>query len=507
MPVQLQLGLEVIHSYKRLAYTPWHAIAEFVDNSTQSYFNNRELLNEAYARSGEKLDIGVVYERDSGLIRISDNAMGMSLAELNQALIVGKPPSDTSGRSKYGMGMKTAACWLGNDWSVRTKKLGETEEHTIRVNVDAVAGGVNDLPHQVNSERPKGDHDTIIEIRNLNKVFQGRTLGRIKDFLRSMYRQDLRNELATIRWQGTLLTWQDSDFRFLKAPDGSDYKLPFEFTVGRESGKKAVWGWVGILERGSRANAGFSILHAGRVVKGWPDSWRPESLYGQIQGSNDLVNQRLLGEIHLDPFEVSHTKDDILWFGDEEEQVQDELKRICGEYAAVARNTRTTRRQTGPSEVEIRAAVDELVQELESVEIKDAVNLTEVLPPEVAQAAARHVIDAVSGREPTYTADLGSVEVMGYLLADGSPNDPYVVVDSTQPRRVMVSVNRLHPHFAQLSGSEGVFNYLRHCTYDAIAEWKARSQAASLDPDTIKLLKDSLLRYPANFRMQGENPA
>ena len=36
--IQLELGLQVIQSYRRLSYTAWHAIAELVDNSTQSYF-------------------------------------------------------------------------------------------------------------------------------------------------------------------------------------------------------------------------------------------------------------------------------------------------------------------------------------------------------------------------------------------------------------------------------------------------------------------------------------
>ena len=30
--------------------------------------------------------------------------------------------------------------------------------------------------------------------------------------------------------------------------------------------------------------------------------------------------------------------------------------------------------------------------------------------------------------------------------------------------------------------------------YDGLAEWQARRRQANLDPDTIKLLKDSLLR-------------
>lgn len=46
MSIPFQIGFDAITSYKRLAYTPWHAIAEFVDNSTQSYFNNREQLDE-----------------------------------------------------------------------------------------------------------------------------------------------------------------------------------------------------------------------------------------------------------------------------------------------------------------------------------------------------------------------------------------------------------------------------------------------------------------------------
>src|SRR5690606_34554516 len=149
------------------------------------------------------------------------------------------------------------------------------------------------------------EHYTIIEITEHNQRFRGRTLGKIKDFLRSMYREDFRNGTLKLEWQGSDLTWDELDVRLLKAHDGTTYKKDFTFKVD----DKDVRGWVGILQHGSRADAGFSIIHCGRVVKGWPDAWRPEDLYGQLLGSNDLVNQRLVGEIHLDAFEVSHTKD------------------------------------------------------------------------------------------------------------------------------------------------------------------------------------------------------
>jgi hypothetical protein len=58
-----------------------------------------------------------------------------------------------------------------------------------------------------------------------------------------------------------------------------------------------------------------------------------------------------------------------------------------------------------------------------------------------------------------------------------------------------------HPHVQQVSGSDGLLNYFRHCTYDAIAEWQARNRASTTDPDTIKLIKDRLLRLPMSIQM------
>lgn len=493
LPIQLQLGLEVIQSYRRLSYTPWHAIAELVDNSTQSYFDNQEELDAALSASQEKLTIGIVYEHtNGGLLRVSDNAMGMSYDELVDALKVGFPPKNTSGRSKYGMGMKTASCWIGNKWTVRTKKLGEVVEHNITVDVRSIAGGDSDLKHFSVEGKRETDHYTMIEIKDHNQVFRGRTIGKIKDFLRSIYRQDLRKKLVVIEWRGNALEWNDNDFPFLEAQDGNTYKKDFEFTVN----DKKVKGWVGVLSRGSRAKAGFSILNAERVVRGWPDSWRPERIYG-FQGRNDLINQRLVGEVYLDDFEVSHTKDDILWYGDEQEEVEKQLEKKCADYVEVARRYRKKGEvEDGPTEIEVQAAIDELQVELTSPEFGDLISLEEVPPPQAVSSALQPLIQTVNNSDPAFRAELQAVpfEILGYILDDSSPNDPYVVVEATNETRVLIIVNRQHPHWRQLIGTEGVLNYLRHCTYDGIAEWQARRKLASLDPDTIKVLKDRMLR-------------
>ena len=241
---------------------------------------------------------------------------------------------------------------------------------------------------------------------------------------------------------------------------------------------------------------GFSILHADRVVRGWPESWRPETIYG-FQGRNDLINQRLVGEIYLDEFEVSHTKDDILWFGAEQEVVEDLLAKECADYIAVARRPRKKDAdEAGPTELEVQAAIEALEQQLSLPTFSDTVTLETVPPPEVVSQSLQPLKDTATGREPSFYARLEQTpfEIIGYLFEDSSVNDPYVVVDATDASQVMIIVNTQHPHWTQLSGSEGVLNYLRHCTYDGVAEWQARRMSASLDPDTIKVLKDRMLR-------------
>ena len=506
--LQLQFGPEQIRSYRRLAYTPWHALAEFVDNSTQSYFDNRDALDRALRLRSEPFEVSIVVSREgSGLLRVVDNAMGMSLAELQRALRIGVPPEHPTGRSRYGMGLKTAACWFGEEWTVRTKRLGESTEFEVRVNVESIASGHLDLPTQTREGFDPEEHYTVIEVGRLIHLPVGRTLGKIKNYLRSMYRIDIQSGELALVWNGERLDWQPLG-SFVQAMDGSYYRREFSFDV---DGKR-VWGWIGVLDRGSREWAGFSILHSNRVVRGWPDAWRPTAIFGQEQGTNDLVNQRLTGEVHLDDFDVSHTKDDILWLGDEEEKVEARLREECAEYREFAR-TRRRGDQAGRafSDLEVEGAVREIEAELRSSEMVDAIRVDVVPPPDVIAATFAAARDAVDTSQPAFGASVdfqtGRIDVLGYLSSDLSPNDPYVVSQSTDPNVVMVAINMLHPHVAQISGgSHGLLVYLRHCVYDAIAEWQARNRASTIDPDTIKILKDRLLRLQMEIQMHGSSP-
>ncbi len=165
-------------------------------------------------------------------------------------------------------------------------------------------------------------HYTKVLITRLNRNIHGNSARKVIDYLRSMYRYDLEDGTLTLEFQNQKLTWNSKDFedRMLKDNNGRPFYERFSFMVR----DKKVTGWAGVLDPGSRRDAGFSILQAKRVIQGWPEGYRPPKLFGEQEGgTNNLVNQRLFGELFLDGFEVSHTKDEIL-FADDDEDILDD---------------------------------------------------------------------------------------------------------------------------------------------------------------------------------------
>ena len=52
----------VYGTYKRISYQPWTALAEFVDNSTQSFYDHKAQLFETKYYKG--LEIEITYRED-----------------------------------------------------------------------------------------------------------------------------------------------------------------------------------------------------------------------------------------------------------------------------------------------------------------------------------------------------------------------------------------------------------------------------------------------------------
>src|SRR5688572_3951693 len=117
----------------------WHALAEFIDNSTQSRANYDHIIDAVLTQEGRPLIVQIDYQRLTRKLTISDNSIGMTKAKLIEALKLAHPTRDSKGRSKYGLGMKTAACWIGRHWKVVTCEWGSGVEWTADFDVERIA--------------------------------------------------------------------------------------------------------------------------------------------------------------------------------------------------------------------------------------------------------------------------------------------------------------------------------------------------------------------------------
>src|SRR5258708_1360141 len=91
------------------------------------------------------------------------------------------------------------------------------------------------------------------------------------------------------------------------------WRKDIEFDFGAGLSAK---GFAALREPASTTRAGFALFRRGRLIEGSGDEgYRPSFIFGQ---SNSYRYQRLFGELHLEGFEVSHTKDGFRW--DDNEQ-------------------------------------------------------------------------------------------------------------------------------------------------------------------------------------------
>lgn len=321
-------GISILNVLSRLNYKSWYAIAEFVDNSIQSFLDNKEKIRKT---DGKKsiLKVVISYDsRDGGTLRIKDNAGGIAERQFPRAFRPAQVPADTSGLHEYGMGMKSAACWFSPNWVVRTSEIGSPFIKAVNFDIKKIVK--DDLKElDVHPEKASADlHFTEIVLRDLHRPLQGRTIAKIKSHLASIYRHYLNDGILEIEFDGKLIF---ENVKILKAPHFKDpkgspktWKKDLNFGLGKG---RTISGFAAIRETASTTEAGFALFRKNRLIQGsLDDTWRPEQLFGS---PNKFRYQRIFGELHLSGFEVSHTKDGFVW-DESEELLIDRLKSELG---------------------------------------------------------------------------------------------------------------------------------------------------------------------------------
>ena len=91
------------------------ALGEFVDNSIQSFIENKKELEKITPGYRAKIEIFV----EGSDIIVQDNCGGISSKDEERAFSLAHANPNIAQIGTYGMGMKVSACWFSDTWSVK----------------------------------------------------------------------------------------------------------------------------------------------------------------------------------------------------------------------------------------------------------------------------------------------------------------------------------------------------------------------------------------------------
>ena len=489
--IQPQAG--VIGVFSRLNYKPWYAIAEFVDNSTQSFYSHQ---NELAEHGITEVEITIDYDSEKDILTITDTAFGMEFDDFARAVKIDSPPENKNGRNEFGMGLKTAASWFGNIWSVKSTAFGSSSQYYTEVNIPQMReNNVNFVEIQKTPVEPL-THGTTIVIREVTKkIGSARTKNKITELLKSMYRRDLNNGLVQIVYDGeplyfdeySCLTFRDKEWR-----KNVDFSFDFDGITHN------VVGFVGILANGGFGRAGFALFRRGRVVVGGEEyNYKPQEIFQQSQST---ISHKLFGELDLDDFPINQAKDGFVWDDGLEEEFIKQLKLNIREYIDIARLTNKQREEEKNLSKEVSDSVQHLIQEAinkTSVSVEPVINETsqetyfQVELFKEYQSEQNNLPEVVNDHVREYNVKLDTITtyqiVVQWVQAN---NQSWITVEPPTESIVRVKLNINHPFFKPFSANQDFKVVLeKFAIAFALAELRAKATAnsdGSIAPNAIR---------------------
>ncbi len=314
--VSIKIGQKMYGTFYSLPNTFAHALADFVDNAVQSYVDSKANLQKIDPTYRLRVDIDIDWNPETNQaqsIIIRDNAGGMDAPHFEKAFMPAERPEDDEGLHEFGMGMKTAALWLGTVYSVRSKSYRERVERKIYFDQNKVIEQeLLELPVE---QRAVDDlsHYTEVRISNLTiNAPKRQALSACTEEIASIYRLFLRKDEIDIYICGNKLSYEDQEVLvapYVKTPHGESITWKFSGEVKFMQYKAKYT--VGLLRTMSTSKYnGIVLLRRGRVIIGATDNqhYYIRELCGGV-GSPQY--KRFFAEIAIEGFDVSFNKNTV----------------------------------------------------------------------------------------------------------------------------------------------------------------------------------------------------
>jgi len=318
--VSIKVGTSIYNTYKDINVPLENPFKEFIDNSTQSYYDHKDELLKTKGFSNLIIRI---YTKDDKLI-ILDNAYGMNKSDFDRALKLGAKREQYSenSRSQFGMGLKYAGMYLGDKVTIESTEMGSQEKYRATLDSNELKNNIEEIDRIIEFAS-EHEHYTKITIERLRHTYSQKTIDTLKDRLGKIYRYDVSKGVEIIFNDNNKVTYSEPILR-INPQTGSEYiaNISGSFDFGDRTYEYG--GWVGILHVADVSNAGLSLIQYDRLIK---MNYRPEKLFKK---SNSFQYQRVIGEIILDKWPVVFNKTDFVWTNGLEERFIDELAKNKG---------------------------------------------------------------------------------------------------------------------------------------------------------------------------------
>lgn len=323
--VDISPEMQLYKILQRQSYGIDTALAEFVDNSVQSFIDKQNAIKSIDGPDAS-LKVLITIDSKSRQIVIEDNAGGINRENFRRAIRMGNEKGfkhAPESLSVYGIGMKSSAVWFSNTWSIETSALGSKDKLSTTFDLDKLLdSGKTEIEVKIGTEETKKHYTKIIinnclrDLKDKDEYFKDSLLPYLQETF-------FKFEAASINivYDGLMLR---SDKAFLKTPTPldsplvdrngetkSDKSKKWKKTINFDYEGKIVRGFIMIMDPGGYRSPGIRLLRNRRVIKGTQGGGRQNKPDLLLKTSNKYSSQRIYGEISLNDFPVNFTKTDF----------------------------------------------------------------------------------------------------------------------------------------------------------------------------------------------------
>ena len=367
----------ILRTLGEIPFQTWQCVAELIDNSIDAFLSDKTAVSEEVER-----EIAVTWASDSvsandRTIEVTDNACGMSIEQLQNAVRAGYSSNDPIGNlGLFGMGFNISTARLGEvttimstrsgdlDWVgvtidfqklIATKRFdapivhmpkANQEEQGTKITISRLRHGIlTELPNKENEirQRLEAVYSPLLNNQEISIYVKGRPLRPRNHCVWSESRyvryndQNVSARMTIDRNLGdalfdlcknSYLTADEAEQYYVAQQEGRD--LPSHIV---ERGKRLT-GWLGIQRYADPNDFGIDFIRNGRKIlisdKSLFQYENPITGQKELQYPLELgtsVGGRIVGELHVDYLLPTYQKND---FDRSDNSWAQTVEAICG---------------------------------------------------------------------------------------------------------------------------------------------------------------------------------